>query len=178
MPGMSDRKVTRPAPALSHASQLEAARARPRSKNHSSATKISRTKPDDTLYGTMKDDGKTGNDELEAGKGKRHTERRRGRRPDLGRCVVHAGLRHGPPGRADVFVFVKADGNDVIHAFDNGLDVIQVTASAGATSFAVLTISTATAPNNVLIQYGARGDSVELVGLNVANIDANDFQFV
>ena len=77
---------------------------------------------------------------------------------------------------ADVFQFTLGDGNDVIHDFDNGLDQINILAFGGV-SFGTLNITTATDPANVLIQYSG-SDSIELVGLSVADIDASDFIFV
>ena len=147
------------------------------------------TKSDDTLFGTAKGDrikGKAGDDVLFGGAGDDELVGGSGAHIITGGTgddriwgdAASPGFAANHPAGADVFVFAPGDGNDVFHNFDNGLDVIRIAASAGAASLADLTITTATDPVNVLIQYGPGGDSIELVSLSLADIDASDFPFL
>jgi serralysin len=85
---------------------------------------------------------------------------------------------------ADTFVFADGDGVDTINDFDafNGLERIDLSSVSAITSLADLNLGSATlgaattAGSDVLIDTGA-GNSVRLVGVNLADLDASDFIF-
>ena len=109
---------------------------------------------DDVLTGGSANDllyGGTGNDTLTGGAGD--------------------DFLYGEAGN-DTFVFAAGWGDDRIVGFEDGAD--QIDLSALGITFADLTV-TAAGANSVLVAYGA--DSILLTGVNIADIDANDFSF-
>ena len=76
----------------------------------------------------------------------------------------------------DLFVFADGSGNDTITDFTAGAgtdDVIEISAFGFATFAAVLAVATDDGVDT-LIQFDA-DDSVTLLGVQVANLDASDF---
>ena len=77
---------------------------------------------------------------------------------------------------ADTFAFGDGHGNDTITDFDDGNDIIDVSA-LGITSFSGLTIST-NSDNDVVITTGDDGGTIVLDGITDTNdITADDFVF-
>jgi len=72
----------------------------------------------------------------------------------------------------DTFVFDTGWGDDRIYNFEDGADMLDM--SALGITFADLTIS-ASGSLNTLVEY--MGNSILLTGVNVADIDAADFIF-
>ena len=75
---------------------------------------------------------------------------------------------------ADTFVFSLGSGSDIIVDFDNGKDTIDLSGYAGIGSFDDLTI--VGGRNGVTIELDGN-DTLTLVGVRQADLDASDFLF-
>lgn len=79
----------------------------------------------------------------------------------------------GADGAVDTFFFLNGWGADTISDFQDGEDILNL--STLGTNFAALTIA-AMGANHTLVSFG--GDSITLLGMQVADVDASDFVFV
>lgn len=79
----------------------------------------------------------------------------------------------GADGAMDTFFFGVGWGDDTLSDFQNGEDILDL--SALGTNFAALTI-TALGANNSVVSFG--GNSITLLGMQLADVDASDFVFV
>jgi Ca2+-binding RTX toxin-like protein len=81
-------------------------------------------------------------------------------------------------GSPDVFVFEDGHGNDKIRDFNvkNNDEDIDLSAVTGFNSFADVLANATNVGGNAVITTGA-GSSIELVGVQVADLDAGDFTF-
>ncbi len=82
-------------------------------------------------------------------------------------------LRGGPDTDADVFVF--SEGTDIAFEFGAG-DVVDLSGVAGITDFADLQASHLSGAVNAVIDDG-EGNTLTLIGVNSATLDASDFLF-
>lgn len=118
---------------------------------------IQGTAGDDLLFGGAGDDvlmGLDGDDRLSGGAGS-------------DRLIGGAG--------ADAFIFAEPEpGYDVIVDFEDGLDIIEIAAAAGATGMGDLTIMQDGA--DALISYGTA--TLRLLDMDATLLDAGDFWFV
>ncbi len=74
-------------------------------------------------------------------------------------------------GYADLFVFEDGAGTDRVFEFEDGFDLIDVTAISGISSFGDLTITAAGSNTNVT----AGAETVVLVGIDSTSITSDDF---
>ena len=131
---------------------------------------------DDTLYGGAGDDlldGDSGDDTLYGGEGE---DRLIGGDGDdtldggAGDDVLYG---HGG---VDTFVFRPGGGDDKIGDFNDGVDVIDLTAITGVSGFEDLTI-TADGGNAVIDLSDHGGGTITLVDFDVSQLDVEDFTF-
>ncbi len=119
----------------------------------------------DVLDGGTGDDalsGDQGNDKLNGGAGADTLEGGRGRDQLTGGAD------------ADTFVFASNGNDDTIMDFEDGLDMIDVSAIGSISGFGDMTITQV--GGNVLIDLDG-GNDLTLIGVNAADIDASDFIF-
>ena len=76
-------------------------------------------------------------------------------------------------GGADIFFFGDGHGNDTITDFEDGTDLIDLSALDGVTSFGALTITAD--GNDTVIDTGA--GTIKLVGVAPSDLDADSFVF-
>lgn len=111
----------------------------------------------DTLTGGLADDvifGHAGADTLSGGAG--------------GNDVLLGG---GPDGFVDTFVFADGAGTDRINDWEDGFDLLDVTAITGVTGFADVTVDQSSGTNTVIT---AAAETIILQGF-IGTIDQNDF---
>ena len=77
---------------------------------------------------------------------------------------------------ADTFVFDSNHGNDVVTDFTDGEDLVDLTQLSGIAGFDDLTI-TADGNDAVIDLTAHGGGTIRLDNVDVANLDAEDFQF-
>ncbi len=82
-------------------------------------------------------------------------------------------LRGGPDANADVFVF--SEGTDIAFEFGTG-DVVDLSGVAGITDFADLQANHLSGAINAVIDDG-EGNTLTLMGVDSATLDASDFLF-
>lgn len=78
-------------------------------------------------------------------------------------------------GARDTFIFVDGDGSDLITDFTNGKDRIDLSGHSAVSGFG--DISSLQFGANLLVQFGASGDTVVLENFLQADLDASDFIF-
>ena len=149
---------------------------------------------DDTLYGGGEDDvlhGDSGNDTLYGGEGRDRLSGADGDdtlyggagggslRGGAGADTLYGGTGadtlYGGAG-ADTFVFASDNGNDWLVDFEDGLDVIDLSAITSITGFDDLAIRQFGSQAMIDLSEHGGGD-IKLVGFSSGNLDASDFIF-
>jgi Ca2+-binding RTX toxin-like protein len=93
---------------------------------------------------------------------------------DAGNDTLH-GL-----GGSDTFVFRDGDGHDVIADFQAGagpVNVLDLSGVSNVSSFADIEALAVQNSDHLLLDFG-NGDAVELAGVTLSEIHADDFRFV
>jgi Ca2+-binding RTX toxin-like protein len=80
---------------------------------------------------------------------------------------------------ADQFLFAPGSGQDTIGDFQLGVDVIQIDSGYGYSSFAELQPNISDDANgNAVVHLNGTVDQVTLLGVQTANLTADEFFFV
>ena len=74
----------------------------------------------------------------------------------------------------DIFVFADGDGVDTVTDFEDGIDLLDVSAMLVADSSGF--VITGNSTTNVTVDFGA-GDTVTLIGVSPITVDDADFLF-
>lgn len=132
----------------------------------------------DTFSGGAGDDrayGENGNDSLRGG-GDNDTLSGGGGYDTLNGGVGNDSMTGGA--NADVFIFADGHGDDTITDFNatNNLEDIDLSAVAAIGNITQLLSAASQVGGNVLIDTGG-GNSITLLGVNLGDLDANDFIF-
>ena len=82
------------------------------------------------------------------------------------------------PSAADQFLFALGSGQDTIGDFQLDMDVIQIDSGYGYSSFAELQPNISDDANgNAVVHLNGTDDQVTLIGVQTANLTADDFSF-
>jgi len=76
-------------------------------------------------------------------------------------------------GGADTFFFDDGSGRDRIFTWEDGIDMIDLSAHSGATQFSDLAINQV----SVNTEIGVGADTIVLASINAGTVDATDFMF-